>query len=537
MTKKISLKAEYLPVLQELQKVGRKIEAQELCDKLQWSYEKVMSQAVYDLQQKGLAKFSEKDVTLLTPTEELQEYLENGLPERQIYALFTKEGRKEAKLNDFQKEVEEALGFNKRFFFIGFGNMKKNRWVLSSKATGGQPTIFINPANEQAKLTEEELLVKYIHDKLEEKSKDKSSETSGAIIESDVPEDLRPAINSLYKRKLLEKEQSTIRMVELTEKGQKVKKKDLHLVEKEIKLIDSKMIKDGSWQENLQDLKSYEVDKRAPIISAGKYHPMTIIINEIREIFHSMGFQEIRSPIIETAFFNFDSLYQPQDHPARELHDTFYLDNPKMGKLPQKKYVQAVKATHENGWKTGSTGWNYDWSKNIAKKCLLRTHTTAATVRQLKELAKDTSQLPKKVFCIDRVFRNEKVDRTHLAEFQQIEGIVIGENVSLCDLIGQLVEFYKKMGFKKVVTRPGFFPYTEPSMEISVYSENLGAWLEMGGSGIFRPEVTYPWGIREPIRVLAWGMGLERLAMLKLNRDDIRDLYQSPIPWLREVSY
>jgi phenylalanyl-tRNA synthetase alpha chain len=141
------------------------------------------------------------------------------------------------------------------------------------------------------------------------------------------------------------------------------------------------------------------------------------------------------------------------------------------------------------------------------------------------------------VFSIDRVFRNEKVDKSHLAEFTQIEGIVVGERVTLCDLIGVIKEFYRKMGFEKVVTRPGFFPYTEPSMEISVYYDKLGEWLEMGGSGIFRPEVTYPWGIENPTRVLAWGLGLERLAMLKFGREDIRDLYINPIKWLRQESY
>ena len=297
------------------------------------------------------------------------------------------------------------------------------------------------------------------------------------------------------------------------------------------------MIKTNDWKDKLDQLKDYEVNALGPRIEVGKYHPITIIINQIREIFHSMGFSEIKGPIVESAFFNFDALYQPQDHPAREMHDTFYLKNPAKGHLPPKEYTDAVRQTHENGGESNSLGWRYQWSEEIAKKLVLRTHTTATTVRQLGSVIKEHKTLPMKVFCIDRVFRNEKVDRTHLAEFQQIEGIVIGKNVTLCDLIGQIVEFYKRMGFSKVITRPGFFPYTEPSMEIACYSEKLGKWLEMGGSGIFRPEVTYPWGIREPVRVLAWGMGLERLAMLKLQRSDIRDLYQSPISWLREIPY
>jgi phenylalanyl-tRNA synthetase alpha chain len=129
------------------------------------------------------------------------------------------------------------------------------------------------------------------------------------------------------------------------------------------------------------------------------------------------------------------------------------------------------------------------------------------------------------------------VDKSHLAEFTQIEGIVIDDNVNLCDLIGLLSEFYKKLGFSKIVTRPGFFPYTEPSMEVSVYYDKLGQWLEMGGSGIFRPEVTYPFGIKDPTRVLAWGQGLERIAMLYYDRNDMRDFYVNPIKWLRHQPY
>lgn len=162
-----------------------------------------------------------------------------------------------------------------------------------------------------------------------------------------------------------------------------------------------------------------------------------------------MGFQEIQGPIIELAFYNFDSLYQPQDHPAREMHDTFYLKHPKTGKLPKKSYVETIRSIHENGGDTGSTGWRYKWSSEIAKKLLLRTHTTATTLRYLAKVGLEKPQLPIKVFCIDRVFRNEKVDRTHLAELQQIDGIIIGENVTLSDLIGQITEFYKRMGFKK----------------------------------------------------------------------------------------
>ncbi|MHA1197131.1 MAG: phenylalanine--tRNA ligase subunit alpha [Promethearchaeota archaeon] len=323
-------------------------------------------------------------------------------------------------------------------------------------------------------------------------------------------------------------------MIFLTEKGKAINIKDIKEL-KQVSKITSDMIIRGTWKE--YELKPFNVTIPGPSLKAGKTHPLINLINEIREVFLSMGFTEIRGPIVESAFFNFDALFQPQDHPARELHDTFYLNNPKTAKLPSRDRVLAVKTTHENGGDSGSLGWQYEWSEEIAKKTLLRTHTTATTIRRLAQFYERNEKKPVKVFSVDRVFRNEKVDKSHLAEFTQIEGIVIDDNVTLCDLIGLLSEFYRKLGFKKIVTRPGFFPYTEPSMEVSVYFDKLGEWLEMGGSGIFRPEVTYPWGIKEPTRVLAWGQGLERIAMLYYDRNDIRDFYINPIKWLRNQAY
>ncbi|MHA1522429.1 MAG: phenylalanine--tRNA ligase subunit alpha, partial [Promethearchaeota archaeon] len=446
-----------------------------------------------------------------------------GLPERQMYDLFVQNDRKEISVDDFSSEVEKSLGLNKKLFFIGLTQMKKNKWVVSSKATGKDVIFLYSETSKPPYSPMEELLQNY------------GSKVSLSL--SEIPKTLQNEVKNLTKRKLLVREKRMIRKIKLTPKGKDVKISDIQVIEEEVQILSSEMIKSGIWKEKMSSLKTYDVAIEGPRVKAGKFHPMTIVKNQVREVFHSMGFEEIRGPIMELAFYNFDSLYQPQDHPAREMHDTFYIKHPAKGKLPKKEIVERIRAIHENGGDSGSTGWRYKWSKEIAKKLLLRTHTTATTVRHLAKVGLEKRPLPVKVFCIDRVFRNEKLDRTHLAELQQIDGIIIGENVTLSDLIGQITEFYKRMGFKKVVTRPGFFPYTEPSMEVSVYSEELGAWLEMGGSGIFRPEVTSAWGIKDPVRVLAWGLGLERLAMLKLKREDIRELYQSNLSWLREVSY
>ena len=238
-----------------------------------------------------------------------------------------------------------------------------------------------------------------------------------------------------------------------------------------------------------------------------------------------MGFTEIEGDYVESAFWNMDALFIPQDHPARELQDTLYLDDPKSFLLDDEEAVAAVKAVHETGGDTGSTGWRYDWSREVAQQALLRTHTTVSTIRYLSE----HREPPVRVFAVGRVFRREALDATHLPEFTQVEGIIMEEEASFGMLIGVLKEFYRRMGFPDVRVRPAYFPYTEPSMEIEVKFGDR--WLELGGSGIFRPEVTAPFGIDTP--VLAWGLGLERLAMLRLGLKDIRMLYQSDLEWLK----
>jgi phenylalanyl-tRNA synthetase alpha chain len=158
---------------------------------------------------------------------------------------------------------------------------------------------------------------------------------------------------------------------------------------------------------------------------------------------------------------------------------------------------------------------------------VLRTHTTSVTIKHLA----DHPEPPVKAFCIDRAYRRETIDPTHTPEFEQLEGVVMDKDMSFADLLGLLAEFYHRMGFEEIRFRPGYFPYTEPSVEPEVYVEGLG-WVELGGAGVFRKEVTEPFGIKEP--VLAWGLGVSRLAMLKLGLKDLRLLYQSDIDWLRK---
>ncbi|MBN1216066.1 MAG: phenylalanine--tRNA ligase subunit alpha [Candidatus Lokiarchaeota archaeon] len=510
----IKLEKQTINIFKELKKIkSNYVNASDFSKKLNIDYIVLMS-AINDLKKNDLGDFTEKEVNQVSLNKEGILYLEKGLPERQLLNILLSSNHQELSLLDFLNLSK----FDKKIFYIGINYMKKNRWIAQSKV--GEDIKIVLIQEEYPETNIETFLNKF--------RKNNNLDYLNLSLEE------KKIIDILNKRKLVKRENKIQRQIILTEKGKKVALSQIKELEQVSKLT-SEMITSGSWKD--VNIKPFDISKPGKLIQSGKIHPMIYLINEIREIFLSMGFTEIRGPIVESAFFNFDALFQPQDHPARELHDTFYLKNPKSAKLPQNKVVQAIKATHENGGDSGSIGWNYNWNENIAKKTLLRTHTTATTIRRLAEYYKNNDKTPIKVFSIDRVFRNEKLDKSHLAEFTQIEGIVIDENVSLSNLIGIIVEFYKKMGFEKIITRPGFFPYTEPSMEISVYYDKLGKWLEMGGSGLFRPEVTYPWGIKNPTRVLAWGLGLERLAMLKFQRADIRDLYINPIKWLREESY
>jgi len=509
----IKLKKQVIEIFKVLKEKNADCEASDLAMELNIDYIVLMS-TINDLIDVNLGDFKEDEIFQLSLNDEGLSYVKNGLPERQLLNILLKRNIKEIEIDELLKSAK----LESSIFYIGISNMKKNRWIAQSKATG-ESKIFL--VEDKFHETESEKFLK----KFEENDK---------INYSDLSKKELTQYNVLNKRKLINKTKKTQRIISLTEKGKAIKLSEIEEL-KQISKITSEMLSSGTWKD--YKLKPFDVTKPGPLLKAGKLHPMVNLINEIREIFISLGFTEIRGPIVESAFFNFDALFQPQDHPARELHDTFYLNNPKIAKLPEKERVKAVKETHENGGDSGSLGWGYKWDVKIAKKTLLRTHTTATTIRRLAEYHRNNDIPPIKVFSIDRVFRNEKLDKSHLAEFTQIEGIVIGERVTLCDLIGVIKEFYNKIGFEKVITRPGFFPYTEPSMEIAVYYDKLGEWLEMGGSGIFRPEVTYPWGIKNPTRVLAWGLGLERLAMLKYEREDIRDLYINPIKWLRQESY
>ena len=346
----------------------------------------------------------------------------------------------------------------------------------------------------------------------------------------DLTQEQKYAFNELKKRKeVIKTDIITERSVELKEIYNGLIKAKISF-KNIIDELSPSMLKDSSWRN--KSFRRYDIKINVPSISGGRRHFVNEAVAYIKKVWLEMGFKEMQGSLLQTSFWNFDALFTAQDHPAREMQDTFFIANPEKGKLPEKRFVDGVKNAHENGFKTGSLGWRYKWSPEIAMKNVLRTHTTVLSARTIAALKKD--DLPAKYFTVGKCFRNETVDWCHLFELCQVEGIVVDPNVNFKNLVGYLKEFYKKLGYDKVRIRPAYFPYTEMSAEVDVFHPVKKEWIELGGSGIFRPEVVKPLlGIEVP--VLAWGLGMERAISMYYGITDIRDLYRNDLKQSREI--
>lgn len=427
------------------------------------------------LKYKNLVEVHESEVSFASLGENGKEAAEKGLPERRLvnhlakHKICTFEGARTAVLED---EFNAAIS-----------NARQNGWI---EITKGQTSNIIILKDNITNSPEEELL----------------SILANKIPVSEIKN--KSAFESLKKRPnfiLLDSIKTTV--INLTKQGL-----DTPIPLTKTFTVDTKL--------------TIDVEAPAPEVFAARSHPLQDVINEVREIFVSLGFTEISGNLTQSSFWNFDALFTPQDHPAREMQDTFYLKDTSANKVATPHQIAKVSESHKRGW-------HYDWKLDEAKRMVLRTHTTCVTIRHLADNNPDDAR----IFSIGRVFRNEKVNYKHLVEFNQVEGVVVGKNVTLRDLMGLQREFYYKMGLKKVKFWPTFFPYTEPSLQSMVYNEKLDRWVELFGMGIFRPEVTKPLGITKP--VLAWGGGIERIAMLKFALDDVRELYNNDLDWLRSV--
>jgi phenylalanyl-tRNA synthetase alpha chain len=284
------------------------------------------------------------------------------------------------------------------------------------------------------------------------------------------------------------------------------------------------MLKTGAWR-TLQ-FRRYNIDVPPSRVPLGRGNPYCGFLSRLKDKLASLGFEEFDGPLVETEFWNGDALFMPQFHAARDIHDVYYIKEPTHAKQIEQPWLDQVAATHENGWKTGSRGWEYPFDRDFTRRLILRSQGTVLSAKTLTR-----AKVPGKYFGVVRCFRYDKVDATHLADFYQTEGIVLGEEVNLRTLLGLLKMFAEEVAMAKEVKYvPGFFPFTEPSVEVHIKHPTLG-WFELGGSGIFRPEVTEPLGIKVP--VLAWGLGIDRMALTSLGLHDIRELFTNSIEDVR----
>ena len=346
---------------------------------------------------------------------------------------------------------------------------------------------------------------------------------SPGVDERSIPEDKSELLQDLTRRGIVARITEKSVAVRTTQTGQHAG--STTTAEDYIDRITPDLLSTGAWKG--RPLRPLDVRAAAPRFYPGRRHPVRDFIREVREVYISMGFTELEGNSVQPAFWNFDALFIPQDHPGREMQDTFYLKGLSDGSLGRSGVVSRVAATHEDGWSTGSRGWGYRWRIEEARRLVLRTHNTVLSVRALA----DSGEKETRVFAVSKVYRNENLDYKHLAEFHQMDGIMVGEGLNVKHLMGFLSEFYRKLGMMDFKFWPTFFPYTEPSLEVVGYSKAAEDWIELGGSGVFRPEVTNPLGVRVP--VLAWGPGIERLMLFRYGLKDVRSLYDGDLGWLR----
>ncbi|MBI2147297.1 phenylalanine--tRNA ligase subunit alpha [Candidatus Woesearchaeota archaeon] len=458
--------------------------------------------AIQWLSNKDILQITSKDVESIELDQNGKAYLQKGLPERRFLTYLARQ-KKPVPLHDLEQhasldptEIQACIGILKRKNSISF---------LPDK------TIKMTKEGETFLSTEspEERILKDIH----QGKAVAVSECKGLLQRKNL-------ITVVIKKK---------REISLTKLGQELAKEDITGINV-IDRLTPTIIQEKTWEG--RPFRRYDVKINVPPISGGRRHFVNQATDYIKQIWLDLGFVEMTGNMAQTAFWDLDALFVPQDHPARAMQDTFYLGEktPVYGDLPAA--YRDIKTVHESGGNTGSRGWQAPWNEEEARRVLLRTHTTVLSAQTLAKLKKE--DLPAKFFNVGRVFRNEALDWKHLFEFHQVDGIVIDPDANLKHLKGYLKLFFRKMGYPDARIRPAHFPYTEPSCEVDVWHPVHKQWIELGGAGIFRPEVVVPLlGIDVP--VLAWGLGLERIISEYYQFTDLRELYGNDIKKLREI--
>ena len=431
-------------------------------------------------------------------------YKQEGMPEKKLLKALTGEFQSLSEITKKsgleREEVDACIGILKRK--VGIELQKEKELMLK---LGSQGKKILSEGT-----LEEQFLTKNFPLELEKLS--------------DVE---KFSLEELKKRKEFVYTEETRKVtISLTELGKKIIAAKISTGEV-INRLTPEMLKTGSWKD--KEFRAYDIQAQVPSIYPGKKHFVNQAIEYAKQIWLEMGFKEMTGSIVNTSFWCMDALFVPQDHPARTWTDTYHLKNPTHGKLPNDLVVNRIKMAHEDGGRTGSTGWGYKWNPDIARQLMPRAHGTAVSARQMVK----GIEIPSKYFTISRVYRPDVLDATHLIEFNQLDGFVTDKSINFRTLLGMLKLFAEEVaGAEEVKFFPDYYPFTEPSVQISAKHPQLG-WVELGGAGIFRPEITETLGIDTP--VMAWGLGIDRLAMFKLGIKDIRYLFSQDLKWLREA--
>jgi len=445
-----------------------------------------------------------------------EDFQEKGVPEGRIVKLL----REKDKLTI--QELGEKLALPKEELNPILGTMKKER-VISFESGGrvalGEEVAIRKAAERYSKVNDLLARVK----------------SEARVDLNDMPEEEEEIVEEMSRKR--GKGKAIFRIVRevemrysLTLRGKEAQAMCGDISEsEEMGSLSPEILEKGLWRN--RTFRKYDIGTRPPKWTYGKKHPYGLFLDFVRRKLVAMGFEEMRGRMVETEFWNNDALFMPQDHPAREIHDVYFVKEPKYSQELPEDLVEKVAKTHETGWKTGSTGWGYKFDRKRTSRFVLRSQGTANSVRMLAAHPK----IPGKYFAIARCFRYDQVDATHASDFNQIEGIVLSPEMNFRHLLGLLKLFALEIaGSSEVRFVPSYFPFTEPSVEIQFKHKELG-WMELGGAGIFRKEVTIPLGIEVP--VIAWGLGLDRMAMVALSLDDIRDLFTSDLGKVREMKF
>lgn len=489
-------------LLRELVNLGQRIPASQLANNLGQGEERVIS-ILNSLASRGLVQIHTREIVTHSLTDEGLGYVESGLPEVLLFTGVKDLGGK-ATLDD---AVAHA-GIDQKTKGIAMNWARKNGWLQISKEQGTTVLRSLVDVPESD-----------VFDILSDLSsgKDVISKTHSDSLKQGIE---RKLISEIITKKI----EAEIIRAKTAEVDQL-----LSVGGKGIGDLTPEILSSGAWKK--ETFRPYNVDIVPSYANYGKKHPYAEFNDWLREIMVGLGFTEWFGPYVETEFWGHDTLFVPQDHVAREVQDQFRIAAPyDHGHIIDRKYYKAVKEVHENGGNTGSKGWDWPYSEEVATRLCLRPHTTPVSMRYLYEHREG----PQKMFIIDRNFRSETPSATHAQEFDQCEGIIMDKGLTLRDLLGYLTSICKGVGIEKLKFKPGQFPFTEPSVETFGKHEKLG-WIELGGSGIFRPEVTYPLGIKEP--VLAWGIGSGRLYMAAMGISDIRELFSRDLNWLRRSHF